>query len=120
MLALPQVLGVEAVGGLYQPLGSEDGRPRGAIRDDADPGLRTYRPDRATEEELDALLDGVLGVALEALAGIRAGALAPRPSAARGTAAARTRRSAAARPRRHDRRSPPSSRPRSIAATGAC
>jgi ATP-dependent helicase/DNAse subunit B len=79
MLALPQVLGVDAAGGLYQPLGSEDGRPRGAIRDDADPGLRTYKPDRATEEELDALLDGVLGVALDALAGIRAGALAPRP-----------------------------------------
>jgi hypothetical protein len=79
MLALPQVLGVDAAGGLYQPLGSEDGRPRGAIRDDADPGLRPYKPDRATEEELDALLDGVLGVALDALAGIRAGALAPRP-----------------------------------------
>ncbi len=79
MLALPQVLGIEAAGGLYQPLGSEDGRPRGAIRADADPGLRTYRPDRASEEELDALLDGVLGVALDALAGIRAGALAPRP-----------------------------------------
>ncbi|MEP6954788.1 MAG: PD-(D/E)XK nuclease family protein [Solirubrobacteraceae bacterium] len=79
MLALPQVLGVAAAGGLYQPLGSEDARPRGAIRADADPGLRTYRPDRASEEELDELLNGVLAVALDALAGIRAGELAPRP-----------------------------------------
>jgi RecB family exonuclease len=79
MLALPQVLGVEAAGGLYQPLGSEDARPRGAIRDDADPALRTYKPDRATEAELDELLNDVLGVALDALVGIRSGALVPRP-----------------------------------------
>jgi RecB family exonuclease len=79
MLALPQVLGVEAAGGLYQPLGSEDPRPRGAIRDDADPALRIPKPDRASAEELDELLDAVLGVALNALAGIRSGALAPRP-----------------------------------------
>ena len=40
LLALPQLLDLEAVGGLYQPLGrDDDGRPRGLLLDGADPGL---------------------------------------------------------------------------------
>src|SRR4051794_29175197 len=35
MLALPHLIGLEAAGGLYQPLGAEDPRPRGLLRDDA-------------------------------------------------------------------------------------
>ncbi|MGZ4277192.1 MAG: PD-(D/E)XK nuclease family protein [Solirubrobacteraceae bacterium] len=79
MLALPQVLGMEAVGGLYQPLGGDDARPRGLLLQDADPGLRVVGTDRAAADELDALLDGVLGLALDAVRGIRSGALAPNP-----------------------------------------
>jgi hypothetical protein len=56
MLALRHVLGLEPVGGFYQPLGSDDARPRGAIRAGADPSLRVVKSDRLAEEELEALL----------------------------------------------------------------
>ena len=50
MLALPHLLGLEAVGGLYQPLGgSADPQPRGLVREEADPGqalVRTRPPRR--------------------------------------------------------------------------
>ena len=45
MLALPQLLGLEPAGGLYQPLGRDDDRrPRGVLLDDADPGLDIVAP----------------------------------------------------------------------------
>jgi ATP-dependent helicase/DNAse subunit B len=82
LLALPQLLGVEGVGGLYQPLGrDDDGRPRGLLRDGADPGLASVPTDRLPPEEFDARLDEVLAAALEAVRGIRSGALVPKPDA---------------------------------------
>jgi ATP-dependent helicase/DNAse subunit B len=79
VLALEHVLGLEPVGGLYQPLAGTESRPRGALRADADPGLRLVRGDRLDADELAALLDDVLAAALGAVRGIRAGRLHARP-----------------------------------------
>jgi RecB family exonuclease len=81
MLALPHLLELEAVGGLYQPLGAEDTRPRGLLRDGADPGLASVGTDRLAPEDFDARLQEVLDAALEAVRGIRAGTLVPEPDA---------------------------------------
>jgi ATP-dependent helicase/DNAse subunit B len=81
LLALPQLLDLEAVGGLYQPLGrDDDGRPRGLLLDGADPGLTSVSKDRLPSEEFEALLQEVLGAALQAVRGIRSGALVPDPT----------------------------------------
>jgi hypothetical protein len=81
LLALPQPLGLEAVGGLYQPLGrDDDGRPRGLLLDGADPDLTSVSKDRLSSEEFQALLREVLDAALQAVRGIRSGALVPDPS----------------------------------------
>ena len=72
---------MEAVGGLYQPLGrDDDGRPRGLLLDDADPGLASVDRDRLAPGEFEALLDDVLEAALAAVRGIRSGALVPDPT----------------------------------------
>jgi ATP-dependent helicase/DNAse subunit B len=82
LLALPQLLDLDGVGGLYQPLGrDDDGRPRGLLRDGADPALASVSNDRVAPEEFDARLADVLGAALEAVRGIRSGALVPQPTA---------------------------------------
>jgi len=82
LLALPHLLELEAVGGLYQPLGrDDDGRPRGLLRDGADPGLASVGTDRLAPEDFDARLQEVLDAALEAVRGIRAGTLVPEPDA---------------------------------------
>ncbi len=81
MLALPHLIGREAVGGLYQPLGGDVGRPRGLLRDDADAGLAGITgTDRVDADAFAAVLDGVQDAALAAVREIRAGALAPRPA----------------------------------------
>ena len=81
LLALPQLLGLEAVGGLYQPLGrDDDGRPRGLLLDDADPGLSSVDRDRLAPADYEALLNEVLDAALQAVRGIRSGALVPDPT----------------------------------------
>ena len=79
MLAVRAVLGLEPVGGLYQPLGGSEARPRGAVLRDADPGLATFATDRVEDEELDALLGECLAAARRAVAEIRDGALEPSP-----------------------------------------
>jgi ATP-dependent helicase/DNAse subunit B len=79
LLALRHVLGLEPVGGLYQPLGGKEPRPRGAVLEDADPGLDTVATDRVGEEELEALLEGCARAARSAVEEIRAGALRPDP-----------------------------------------
>jgi RecB family exonuclease len=81
LLMLRQVLGLEPVGGLYQPLGATpDGqRPRGAVLEEADPGLDTVGTDRVTAEQLEELLERCADAAREAVAQLRAGALQPAP-----------------------------------------
>jgi hypothetical protein len=73
------VLGVEAVGGLYQPLRRDDLRPRGAVREDIDPDSRLYARDRLPATELRELLETLLEMASAAAEQLRAGALEPRP-----------------------------------------
>jgi len=80
LLAARDVLGLEPLGGLYQPIGGRDPRARGLVRDDADPGLRTVRTDRHPREAFDAIVEGVLEDVLAAVAELRAGLLEPRPS----------------------------------------
>lgn len=79
LLAARDVLGLEPLGGLYQPIGGRDPRARGLVLDDADPGLRTVRTDRHPREAFDAIVDGVLEDVLAAVGELRAGALEPRP-----------------------------------------
>lgn len=73
------VLGLDPVGGLYQPIGGKDPRPRGAVPRDADPELVLVATDRRDPEEIDELIDGVLEDVLAAVGEMRAGALQPRP-----------------------------------------
>ena len=80
LLAARDVLGLEPLGGLYQPIGGKEQRARGLVLADADPGLRTVRTDRRSRDEFDAIVDGVLEDVLAAVAELRAGALEPRPA----------------------------------------
>ena len=98
MLAVEQLLGIEAVGGLYQPLRTADLRPRGAIRADVEPASPLFDNDRLAADELRELIDAQLAAALVAAGELderRARAATGRP--ARPAAAAAFRRSAAAR-----------------------
>jgi RecB family exonuclease len=78
-LAARKLLDLQPVGALYQPLGADDLRPRGALRDDADPDLAAVPADRMSAEEFDALLEASLAAAVRAARAARDGALAPRP-----------------------------------------
>ena len=79
MLAARDVLGLDPVGGLYQPIGGRNQRARGLLIEDADPGLKAVRTDRRPRAEFDAIVDGVLEDVLAVVAELRAGSLAPRP-----------------------------------------
>jgi RecB family exonuclease len=78
MRAMESLLGVQAVGGLYQPLRGKL-RPRGAVRDDADPDVDLAKADRFSEERFEELIDGQVAAALQAAREIDQGALEPRP-----------------------------------------
>jgi hypothetical protein len=80
MLAVEQLLGFEALGGLYQPTRTADLRPRGAVREDVDPAGGLVATDRRSGERLRELIETQLAAALEAAAEMDAGALVPRPS----------------------------------------
>jgi ATP-dependent helicase/DNAse subunit B len=81
LLALPQLLGVEVDGGLYQPLSGQDPRPRGLLRDGADPDLDVVPADRAPDDhEFELALTTAKATAVEAIAALRAGRLEPRPA----------------------------------------
>jgi hypothetical protein len=78
-LVARKLLDLEPVGVLYQPLGAEDLRPRGALRDDADSDLDVFAQDRLSAEEFEALLEASLAAAVSAATSARDGALAPKP-----------------------------------------
>jgi ATP-dependent helicase/DNAse subunit B len=81
LLAVPQLLGVQADGGLYQPLSGEDPRPRGLLRADADPDLDCVKGDRVDEDaEFEAALAAARQTALQAIGELRAGRLEARPA----------------------------------------
>ncbi|HVF77017.1 MAG TPA: PD-(D/E)XK nuclease family protein [Solirubrobacteraceae bacterium] len=79
MLAARNVLGLDVIGGLYQPIGGRDQRARGLLREDADLGLKAVKTDRRPPDEFDAIIDGVLEDVRAVVAELRAAALAPRP-----------------------------------------
>jgi ATP-dependent helicase/nuclease subunit B len=79
LLTVRHVLGLEPVGGLYQPLGGTEARPRGAVLKDADQGLQAFGTDRVDDERLEELLAACADAARTAVAEIRAGALEPAP-----------------------------------------
>jgi hypothetical protein len=81
ILAAREVLGLDPVGGLYQPLGarSDEQRARGLVLEHADPGLDTVSTDRHPGTAFDAIVDGVVQDVLSAVEELRAGALEPRP-----------------------------------------
>lgn len=79
LLTVRHVLGLDPVGGLYQPLGGTEARPRGAVLKDADQGLQAFGTDRVDEERLEELLAACADAARTAVAEIRAGALEPAP-----------------------------------------
>ncbi len=78
-LARRRELLAEPVGGLYQPLGADETRPRGVLVDGADPGRDVVSTDRIAPEAYEAVLAQVLDAAERAVAEMRAGALVPRP-----------------------------------------
>jgi hypothetical protein len=78
-LAARRLLDLEPVGALYQPLGAQDLRPRGALLEGADPDLLGVDRDLRSREELDALIDEAIAAAADAARQARDGALEPRP-----------------------------------------
>ena len=79
VLAARDVLGLQPIGGLYQPLGGRDQRPRGLVLAGEDPGLQTVATDRRERADFDAVIGGVVEDVLAAVGELRAGALEPRP-----------------------------------------
>ncbi len=79
MLAVRQLLGLDPVAGLYQPLGGNDLRGRGIYLKDAGVGDRLVATDARDSAEIDAELHDVSARAVEIAHRIRAGALEPCP-----------------------------------------
>jgi len=80
MLAVRQLLGLEPVGGFYQPLGGGDLRARGVYLEGALPGEGLVANDARDEVELDEVLDDARARALALAARLRAGELEPCPA----------------------------------------
>ncbi len=80
MLAVRELLGLEPVAGLYQPLGGGDLRARGVFLAGAAPGARLVANDGRDPEQLDELLDEARTRALALAARLRAGSLEPCPA----------------------------------------
>ena len=78
-VAARQLLGLEVVGAVYQPLGTPDPRARGALLCDADPERPAFEKDRLPREELDQLIEEAVELARGAAREARQGALEPRP-----------------------------------------
>ncbi len=80
MLAVRRLLGLEPVGGFYQPLGGENLRGRGVFADGADVGGGVVdRPTGARARSFDALLDDAADRAVALAERLRAGELTPCP-----------------------------------------
>jgi hypothetical protein len=80
MLAVRDLLGLEPVAGLYQPLRGGELRPRGAYRRDAEVATCLYDTDGFEPAELEALLDDARSRALALSARLRAGEVEPCPA----------------------------------------
>ncbi len=79
MLVARELLGLEPVAGLYQPLGGGDLRARGVFLEGAPVGARVVATDARSSEELEATLQDAAARALEIAAQLRTGRLEPCP-----------------------------------------
>jgi RecB family exonuclease len=79
MLAVRELLGLEPVAGVYQPLGGGDLRPRGLFLKDAGAGSCLVPTDGRSPEELDEALEDATSRAVALAARLRAGGLKPCP-----------------------------------------
>jgi ATP-dependent helicase/DNAse subunit B len=80
MLAVRQLLGLEPVGGFYQPLGGGDLRARGVYLEDAVPRGGLVANDARDQADIDELLEEARLRALALAARLRAGELEPCPA----------------------------------------
>jgi RecB family exonuclease len=79
MRAVGELMGLQAVGGLYQPLAGPDLRPRGALSREVDLKLRCVRTDACDGDRLAELVGAASETAVKAAREAQAGALEPRP-----------------------------------------
>jgi ATP-dependent helicase/DNAse subunit B len=79
MLAVRDLLGLDPVAGLYQPLTGGDLRARGVFLADAEAGTRLFTTDARDEEELRDVLADAAARAIALAARLRAGELTPCP-----------------------------------------
>jgi RecB family exonuclease len=79
MLAVRDLLGLEPVAGLYQPLTGNDLRARGVFLGDADVGSRLFANDARDEEQLREVLEDATARAIALASRLRAGELTPCP-----------------------------------------
>jgi RecB family exonuclease len=80
MIAVRELLGLEAVAGFYQPLGGGDMRARGVYMRDAAPGECLVGNDGRDPDKLRELLDEARARALALAGRLRAGELEPSPA----------------------------------------
>jgi ATP-dependent helicase/DNAse subunit B len=79
MHAVRELLGLEPVAGLYQPLRGPELRPRGAFVAGAPVGRRVFANDAREADQLDELLAVVTARAVELAGRLRSGSLTPCP-----------------------------------------
>jgi ATP-dependent helicase/DNAse subunit B len=79
MLVVKQLLGLEPVAGLYQPLGGDDPRARGVFLKEAEVGTRVVATDARSPEELQEVLEDARERAVALALRLRAGDLEPCP-----------------------------------------
>jgi ATP-dependent helicase/nuclease subunit B len=79
MIAVRELLGLEPVAGLYQPLGGRDLRARGAFLADQPVGVGLVATDARQPDELDELLRDAAERAVTLAARLRSGELTPCP-----------------------------------------
>jgi ATP-dependent helicase/DNAse subunit B len=79
MRAVEELLGLEVVGGFYQPLSGADLRARGVLDGDSGVEIECVRGEVREHAEVRELLDGAVAAAREAAAQAGRGKLEPRP-----------------------------------------
>src|SRR5436305_6886591 len=79
MIAVRDLLGLEPVAGLYQPLRGQDLRPRGVFLEGAPVGGEPFDRDRRDGPALAAELEDAKRQAIEVAARLRSGELTPCP-----------------------------------------
>ncbi len=79
MLVVRDLIGLDPVAGLYQPLRGDRLRPRGVFRDGDPAGEGLVAGDARSAQELEALLDDAAARAVTLAAALRSGELTPCP-----------------------------------------